>query len=458
MEQLTLEQIAAFCGAEIQENYSDIFINGISRDNRYVNPGDLFVAIKGENFDGHSFVEKAAQAGASAALVSRDVPEAGVPLLIVEDTIAALQEIAKGYRNMFNEITVVGITGSVGKTTTKEMCASVLSEGLYTLKTQGNFNNDIGMPFTVMGLNFSHQAAVLEMGANHFGEISRLTNIAAPDIAVITTIGESHIEYFKSKEGVRRAKLEILEGLKPDGTLVLCGDDPMLWQLRGTLGVKTVYCGVDNPECDVLGKVISENSEEIVFSVRGISGIEFSINCAGRHNLKNALLAVAVGQAAGRSSEEIKKGLENFVNTGSRQKILKIRGATIISDCYNASPDSMRAALNVLGDFKCNGRKIAALGDMLELGDHSQTAHFGIGEFASARADIILAAGNWAQSVATGAENHGFPCDKILCFKDATELAEYIKAEISANDVLLVKGSHGMHMEIIIEELEKNAE
>ncbi len=452
MEQLTLEQVASFCGAEIKPEYRDIYVNGISKDNRTVSSGDIFIAIRGEKFDGHAFVNKAADAGAVAALVSEPVCDASIPTLVVEDTVLALQKIAKNYRAMFEDIKVVGITGSVGKTTTKEMCASVLSQGLYTLKTLGNLNNDIGLPFTVMGLNYSHQAAVVEMGANHFGEISRLTRVANPDIAVITAIGEAHMEFFKSKVGVRKAKLEIIEGLKLSGYLVLNGDDPMLWELKGKLDVNVIYCGIHNEECDIFAEVIERDSENIRFRVRSIPDTEFHICCGGVHNLQNALLAVAVGQLTGRSAEQIRAGLENFVNTGERQKITKLsNGVTVISDCYNAGPDSMRAALNVLGESACSGRRIAALGDMLELGEHSHKAHYEVGSRATSRADLIFAAGNWAESVKLGAQESGFDTRNIHAYKTVPELAAELKDELRDGDVLLIKGSRGMRMEQILE-------
>lgn len=449
MEMLSLDQIARFCGARVKDTYQDISITGISRDNRMVKPGDLFIAIKGACFDGHDFVRQAAEAGAAAALVSTPMPELPIPALLVEDTIAGLQAIARRYRELFG-VRVVGITGSVGKTTTKEMCASVLSEGLYTLKTQGNLNNDIGMPFTVMGLNKSHQAAVFEMGANHFGEIARLTRIARPDIAVITAIGESHIEFLGSKQGVRRAKLEILEGLAPDGTLILNGDDPMLWELRDRLSVKTLYCGMKNEDCDIFGESLGQDPENIRFAVRGLPGVSFHIHCGGAHNLQNALIAVAVGKLFGLDTQQIGRGLESFVNTGARQKLLRLDGATIISDCYNASPDSMRAALTVLGESKCHGRKIAALGDMLELGVHAPRAHFEIGKYAACCADMVLAAGQWSKNTLEGAVEGGMDPECARRFDTVPEIGKALKRELSDGDVLLVKGSRGMRMEQVI--------
>ena len=450
MEMLTLDQLARFCGAESGAGYEKIQITGISRDNRAVKPGDLFVAIQGASFDGHEFVNQAAAAGAAAALVSKRMEHCPVPTLLVEDTVKGLQDIAREYRGLF-DVQVVGITGSVGKTTTKEMCACVLSQGLCTLKTQGNLNNDIGLPFTVMNLNKKHQAAVLEMGANHFGEIARLTRIARPDIAIITAIGESHIEFLGSKDGVRRAKLEILEGLSPDGMIILNGDDPMLWELKGKLRMRTIYCGIENEESDVFGELMGSDAENIRFSVRGYEGRSFHIRCGGLHNLRNALMAIAVGAQFGRSVDQIAEGLESFVNTGPRQKILQKDGVTIISDCYNASPDSMRAALEVLRDAKCPGRKIAALGDMLELGEHAPRAHFEVGKCASECADMVCAAGEWARITLDGAKAGGVQAENARYYQTVPAMAQALQQELADGDILLVKGSRGMRMEQIVE-------
>ncbi|MEG2569948.1 MAG: UDP-N-acetylmuramoyl-tripeptide--D-alanyl-D-alanine ligase [Clostridia bacterium] len=438
MEMLTLGQVAGFIGAEMPAT-PDLQICGICRDNRAVNSADIFVAIRGECCDGHDFLASAEAAGAVAAIAEHDVQGVSMPILRVPNSITALGALACGYRDMFSP-RVVGITGSVGKTTTKEMIWAVLSEAFYTLKTQGNMNNEIGLPFTVLGLKNSHEAAVFEMGTNHFGEISRLTRIAKPDVAVITAIGESHIEFLGSKEGVRRAKLEILEGLKPGGTLILNGDDMLLWDLRDTLDANIIYYGAENPDVQVFGTATREDFETTEFLVRELPRVKFTLPCGGAHNLKNALAAVAVGLHYGIDGAKIAAGISKFANTGMRQHVTHVRDITILNDCYNASPDSMRAALNVLKGAA--GRRIAVLGDMLELGDASASAHFEIGRIAAQCADIILAFGTFSGDVIAGAGTG-------RAFSDKDALCTALLNEARAGDSVLIKGSRGMKMEEI---------
>lgn len=444
MECRTLAHIASFLGLHAPE-WEHIEVCGLEKDNRNVKPGDLFVAIRGENFDGHDFVNLAAESGAVAALVEREIPNCPIPTLRIEDTVRGLQAIARGYRSEFSPH-VVGVTGSVGKTTTKEMIASVLSEKYNTLKTIGNYNNEIGLPFTVCNLKREHEAAVIEMGMNHFGELSRLTRVAQPDIAVISVIGESHIEFLGSKEGILRAKLEILEGLAPDGCVVLNGDDPMLWALAGTLPFETIYYGVKNPEVQVFGAARSETLEEIRFTVREIPGAEFVIHCGGEHNLQNAMAAIAVGRKLGLSPEELRRGLDAFENTGMRQKVMEVGKKTIINDSYNANPDSMRAALTVLGDAP--GRRIAVLADMLELGAHAADAHRALGRFAKEKADILFVTGAMRACVAEGAEGAD-----VRTFDDADALTDALKRTWRDGDTILVKASRGMRLERVVEKL-----
>lgn len=436
MEKRNLSQIAEYLN--FNTDYPDVCVTGVKRDNRQVEPGDLFIAIKGENFDGHNFVTSAAESGAVAALVSEDV-EASIPCLKVEDTVLGLQKIARGYRSEF-EIPIVGITGSVGKTTTKEMIACVLSEKHNTHKTQGNLNNEIGLPFTVLDLNSSHEAAVIEMGMNHFGEISRLTSVAKPTIAVISNIGESHIEFLGSKEGILRAKLEILEGLQKDGVVVLNGDDELLWSKKGKIPFKTIYYGMKNEEADIFGRAVESSLSHIKFTVREIFDSEFIINVGGAHNLQNALASIAVARELNLSTEEIKRGLASFQNTGMRQQILEKDGYVIVNDCYNANPDSMGAALTLLS--KSEGRRIAVIADMLELGEVSSAAHTKIGKHASFCADIIFVTGNMRDAVAQGADG-----SDVRTFNTAEEMADALKAELKEGDTVLIKASRGMHLE-----------
>lgn len=442
MERISLSQIASYLN--IEENFADTEISGVEKDNRKVKPGDLFVAIRGENFDGHDFAASAVENGAVAVLCEREL-NLKVPCLIVENTVLGLQKIASGYRNNFTP-KVVGVTGSVGKTTTKEMIASVLSEKYNTLKTEGNLNNEIGLPFTVFNLNTSHEAAVIEMGMNHFGEISRLTHVARPDIAVISAIGESHIEFLGSKEGILKAKLEILEGLSENGTVILNGDDEYLWSLRGKLPFKTVYYGSENSDVDLFAIKTDSSINEIIFKIREIPNFEFIINCGGEHNLKNSLAAVAVGLELGVSTEQIKAGLLKFENTGMRQKIIEKNGRKIICDCYNANPDSMRAALKLLS--AAQGRKIAVLADMLELGESSISAHIELGETAVKSADIIMVTGNMRDLVAQGAKGHN-----VYTFEDTDALSLKLKEIWQEGDTILVKASRGMRLERVVEKV-----
>ena len=441
MKNMKLSKIAQHLNTKTE--CPDILISGVKKDNREVVAGDLFVAIKGENFDGHNFINAAAENGASAALVSSDV-DADIPCLKVEDTVRGLGKIAAGYRDEF-DIPVVGVTGSVGKTTTKEMIACVLSKKYNTLKTRGNLNNEIGLPFTVLNLSDEHQAAVIEMGMNHFGEISRLTKIAKPSIAVISTIGESHIEFLGSKEGILKAKLEILEGLPHNGVVILNGDDELLWSKKGKLPFKTIYYGIKNEDVDLFGVEKCATISKITFTVREIPDVEFEINVGGIHNLQNALAAIAVARELNLSTDEMRAGLFMFENTGMRQKIVEKDGVTIINDCYNANPDSMRASLSLLK--KTEGRRIAVLADMLELGEISKTAHKELGYFASECADLIFVTGDMRDAVASGADK------KTRTFGSTEELSAALKSELLPGDTVLVKASRGMRLERVVERI-----
>lgn len=448
MERLTAKEIAAWSrGRLIGE---DVTIEKIVRDNREISGGELFVALCGEKFDGHDFVASAKESGAACALVSREIDGVGIPQIVVEDTVAALGDIARGYLSKF-DISRVCITGSVGKTTTKEMCAAVLSAGFRTHKTQGNFNNNIGLPLTVFGLEKSHEAAVFEIGTNHFGEILPLALIAKPDVALITTIGASHLEAFGTKEGVLREKTEIFKGLVENGTAVLNGDDPLLWEYRDKAPENTVWFGLENPECDVFGEIVSNGVYESVFTVRG-SGQVFTLACGGEHNIRDALSAIAVGRSLGMKDETIAEGLRSFKNTGMRQDIYEYNGITVIRDCYNANPDSMKASISLLESFEGAGRKICVLGDMLELGENAGELHREVGAFAAEKADFVFTAGNFADSYKSGAG------EKTYVFENKEALSKKLSEILSEGDVLLVKGSYGTKMWQVLEYLQGEKE
>lgn len=444
MKELILKQLAQWCGGELRPAEAVGTISGMQHDSRAVQPGDLFVALPGERVDGHDFVENARKAGAVAALVSRPV-ECNIPQILVADTLKAYGDIAKQYR-MSQELSVVAITGSVGKTTTKEMISCVLSGKYRVSKTQGNHNNNLGLPITVMSMAADTQVAVLELGMNHFGEMSYLTSIAQPDLVVITNIGTMHIEHLGTREGILKAKLEIMEGIRPNGVAVFNGDEPLLWNLReGTH--RRVYFGIENDQCDVVAEEIRQIDGGIYFTVKGL-GQKFQIFVPqeGRHMVYNALAAATVGLLQGVSPESIQYQLGLFHNVGMRQNIFEEKGFTIIEDCYNAGPESMEAALRVLGEHKTRGRRIAVLGDMLELGTRSGAEHYRIGRLAAAVADLVLAHGEHSRRIVTGAITGGMMDKRTLHFDDQEEMAKTLRRMAKPGDVILFKGSQGMHM------------
>lgn len=456
MEKLTLREIARFCSARVPNPDPGAVITGVSTDSRSICEGMLFVPLIGEKFDGHDFIEQARAGGAAAVLSSRAGNEPGT--LYVKDTLQALHDIALGYRKRFR-LKVTAVTGSVGKTTTKEMIASVLSEFAPTLKTEGNLNNLVGLPLSVLRIGKEHKAAVFEMGMNHFGEISRMTRVCLPDIAVISNIGVAHIEHLGSREGILRAKLEILEGLSRDGTVILNGDEPLLWQLRGRLPYKTIFFGIENSHCEVTAKRIRPNGADgMLFDIHmPIGTVEASLPASGHHNVMNALAAASVGMefSKGNRSRQgqidrcrlIVQGLSKFKNVAMRQNILREKGFIIIDDCYNANPDSMSAALSVLSSVETDGRRIAVLGDMLELGQYSKEAHEKLGEEAAKAADHILLFGAESENTLLGAIRSGKATSEIHHFETREELAAGLSELAKPGDVILFKGSRAMKLE-----------
>ena len=446
MKELTLGQIAAWCGAEIKKEDSQINVTGVQPDSRQIRAGELFVAICGERVDGHDYIAAAAERGASAALVSRPV-EAEIPCLLVDDTIRAYGAIAAGYRQLF-PLRVVGVTGSVGKTTTKEMIACVLSTMYHTAKTEGNHNNSLGLPMTIMDMPEGTQAAVLEMGMNHFGEMANLTAIARPDIAVITNIGTMHIEHLGTREGILQAKLEIMKGLPTDGIGLFNGDEPLLWNVRNDGGHKKYYYGIENRLADVVATDIAELDDGMRFQVTGLGHqFELFVPVVGHHSVYNALCATATALLMGVPPEKIQSALSSFCNTGMRQRIYASNGMTIIEDCYNAGPESTEAALNVLESYKTKGRRIAVLGDMLELGNRSSAEHYRIGRLVAQKADMLFTYGTNSVRMVTGAITGGMPAKNAEHFDTHKDLAHVLKTRAAEGDVILFKGSRGMKME-----------
>ena len=450
MKELTLEQLAAWCGGTVRPEFEQLTVTGVQPDSRKIEQGDLFVAIVGENNDGHQFVTAALRDGAKAALVSEPT-DPSVPCIRVTDTVEAYGAIAAGYRRLLG-LRVIGITGSVGKTTTKEMTACVLERNFRTAKTEANHNNNIGLPITIMDIPEDTQVAILEMGMNHFGEMARLTAIARPDIAIITNIGTMHIEHLGTREGILQAKLEILRGLPAEGFGIFNGDEPLLWNVRNDGGHKKYYYGIENKACDVIADDIQDLEDGMRFRVTGLGHqFELFVPVLGRHTVYNSLAAATTALLLGVRPETIQAQLGTFRNTGSRQKIYQKNGVTIIEDCYNAGPESMEAALNVLGSRPTSGRRIAVLGDMLELGNRSSAEHYRIGRIVAQKADMLFAYGAHSVRTITGAVTGGMNPKNTEHFDTHEDMAHVLKTRVTEGDVLLFKGSRGMRMERVLQ-------
>lgn len=445
---ISLEQAAAWCGGRVSEAYQDITFFGANFDTRRLAAGELFVALKGQR-DGHEFARAAIERGAAAVLASEPLPE-DIPAIYTDDTRRALQSIAAAWRRQLT-CKVVGVTGSVGKTTTKEMIAAVLSQRYRTVKTAQNFNNDIGVPVMLLQLTPECEMAVLEMGMNHFGELSVLTRLAQPDLALITNVGTMHIENLGSREGILKAKLEILEGLRPGGRVVFNGDNDLLSREAERYGAITFGM---SEGCAVRGSDLQTHEGQTDFTVTaGRLRFPVTLPLTGAHNVLDALAAAAVGLEFGVSPEQISAALQNFQNTGHRQRLLTVGGVQIIDDCYNAGPESMRAALNVLAQAK--GRRIAVLGGMLELGDYAAQAHFDVGAYAAGRAELLYAYGENSDNYVRGAAENGLT--RARKFDTHEALFAALRTELRAGDTVLLKGSRGMHMERVLELLTEDS-
>jgi len=438
--------IAGILGKRVKEAEKRLVITGFSTDTRTIEPGMMFIAIPGENFDGGDYVEKALEMGASGAITEKDIETDGV--IKVENVIRALGKLALNHRSRF-DIPVVAVTGSTGKTSTKNFIESVLSTRYNTHSTQGNLNNHIGLPMTLLKLEENHEASVIEMGMNNLGEIDYLAGMTKPDIGVITNIGMSHIGILGSRQNIFKAKTEIIPHINEGGLLVTNGDDEFLGNL------------VELKKPDVLLYGSSENSH-IIFKDEhiddngcfsfSVDGEKFRLSVPGRHNIYNALAALAVGRELGLSYDEIRMGLLNFRQDKLRLEILEIKGIRIINDSYNASPDSMKAALDILADQQ--GRKIAVLGDMLEMGDFSKKAHTELGNLAADCADIIVCCGPEARYIAKGAATNGFSSKYLFNCNNSDEAAAIVYGILEEGDNVLVKGSRGMKMENVVKYIE----
>ncbi|MBO5298607.1 MAG: UDP-N-acetylmuramoyl-tripeptide--D-alanyl-D-alanine ligase [Clostridia bacterium] len=445
---MKLSDIQAIVGGEIIGGDTEFF--GGAYDSREVFPGSLFVCLPGERTDGHNYINNAAEKGAVAAICQRKV-ESRIPYLLVEDSLMAFQKAAEEYRKTVN-IPTVAVTGSVGKTTTKEFSASVLSSKFNVYKTDGNKNSTIGLPATILNMPKDSSACVFEMGMSGFNEISVMSKTAHPDIAIVSNVGFSHIEFLGSRENIMKAKLEIVDGMDENGVLILNGDDEYLSTLDPEdFKQRVITFGIGNRNADYRAEdILFSDGLCRFFAVTPSGIISVRIPTEGIHNVYNALSAIAVGQTLGLTTDEIKEGLMRFKNAPLRQNIYEMNSMTVIEDCYNASPDSVVAAINVLRTK--NGRKIAVLGDMLELGERSAELHEMTGSKLLG-ADILVAFGSFAESYRKGAEKAGLPSENIYTCKNTDEAAEVVRSVSKKGDVLLFKASRGMHAEEIIEKL-----
>lgn len=444
------EEIAKITAGELIG--ADVRITSVSTDTRAIEKGALFVAVKGERFDGNDYIAAAAENGAVAAISDRPSGSVSVdiPVIYVKDSRTAQLMLARSYRDRF-PLKLCGVTGSVGKTSTKDMVYAVLSAQFNTLKTEGNYNNDIGLPRTLFGLSKEYNAAVIEMGMSDLGEISVLSKAAHPECCVITNIGFCHIENLKSQENILRAKLEILDGANPDAPLVLCGGDEYLDSVTPERagGRKIMRYGFSD-KFDVWADNIEhlENGEKFTLHYAG-GEYAAAVPSAGEHHILNALAAFCVGTSFGMSPEQIVPAFMNYQASGMRQRIEKRGEKTVILDCYNASPTSMKSSLSVLGNIKCEGRKIAVLGDMLELGAESERLHAGLADL-SDNADIFFLYGTEMKALETALRAKDVP---VFHSKDKAEITRLLLEKIKDGDAVLFKGSRGMRMEEIAEKV-----
>lgn len=470
LKTLTAAEIASVTGGklEIYNNGSaDTPQNGLTSNSREAGEGVIFCAIKGSRVDGCDFIAEAAKLGSTCFLCSRvpdNAKECGMPFcaVVVEDVVKSMGTLAGWYRG-FSKATFIAITGSVGKTTTKEFVAAVASAAFQTHKTKGNLNNELGMPLTLFDLSPDDQVSVIEMGMSALGEIEYMTKLVRPDIAIVTNIGTSHLATLGTRENICRAKMEIRLGLSDNSKLILNADEPLLFEQYEQLDKKPTILSIYNRNGDFRAVNIRQKLDGIVYDLiydnKAVTNVE--IPALGKHNVYNSLVAYAVGVMLGMDDEQIRRGLKSFVGADMRQKIYEVGGITIIDDCYNASPESMRAAIDVLVSIatKKNARPAALLGDMLELGEYSRLMHDQLGQYAAQmQVQKLFCYGMMADIVAEAAIKKGIRADNVyvsLDTRDAQTMADMILTALHPGDVLLVKASRAVQAERIIECMKK---
>ncbi len=466
MKNMTLEHITAACHGVCygKDAFDNMEVAGVVIDSRQVEKDFLFVALRGEKVDGHKFIPTAFAQGAAAVLSEEVIENPQGPYILVQSCREALKNLASYYRQSLS-VRVVGITGSVGKTSTKEMIASVLEQKYSVLKTEGNFNNEIGLPLTIFKIREEHQVAVLEMGISEFGEMHRLAAMANPDICVITNIGLCHLENLKTRDGILKAKTESFDHIREGGIAVLNGDDDKLSTIQQVNGRKPIFYGfgkepADN--CVVRKSVYATEMENLGFSGTkavihvGERSFQTVIPIPGDHNVYNALAAVSVADRLGLSLEQIRAGIERAGTISGRTNMIRVNDMLVIDDCYNANPVSMKASLDVLS--RADGRKIAVLGDMGELGEKEKELHYSVGEYlATKEVDALFTAGNLSREIAKAVTEQQGSC-QLHVFDDRESMTEALLEYVKKGDVVLIKASHFMEFPKVVEAVTRERE
>lgn len=458
MIQKTLAEIAKMAGGVNDgSKFGDVIVKGVTIDTRKIEQGNLFVPFKGEKTDGHKFVEDAIRnGGASAAFWQKDVPNPpeDLPIIIVEDMTIALQELARSYRNSL-DVKVVGITGSNGKTTTKDMASDLLALKYKVQKTEGNFNNHLGLPLTILRLREDTEVAVLEMGMSSKGEIEFLTELGRPDAVIITNIGESHLLDLGSREAIADAKLEIISGLKENGLIIFHGDEPLLQErLKDYKGTGTLRTFGTSSSNDLYPVSIEPMANGNMFTTnRG--DMSFYLPVLGKHNILNALAAMLAAEFLGVPFEKMNDGFAGLKLTNMRMELSEgACGEKIINDAYNASPTSMNAAIDLVANLTGYRRKILVLGDMLELGPLEEEYHFKVGSSLNGeKIDYVFTYGKLGQSIAKGAKEV-LREDRVFAFDDKQALSDELKNHVNNETIVLVKASRGMKLEEVVQALQ----
>jgi len=450
MKPLSLRKIEEVTGGTYigAPEEKDLLITGVVRDNHDVKKGSLFVCFQGEHVDGHDFAPEAFSSGAYACLTEKNLSENGGAYILVDSTFEALKKLAEYYRSLFS-IPIIGITGSVGKTTTKEMIASVLSQKYKTLKTKGNLNNEIGVPLTLLSLEEEHEAAVIEMGISDFGEMKRLSKMVRPNICVMTVIGHSHLENLGNLEGVLRAKSEIFEYMPPDSTVMVNGDDELLYAME--IKMPKICYGFSKRNDIYSENIKNLGTNGVAFDlVRKEKKLSASVHSFGKHLVSAALSAAAVASFLSIDDEKLLQGFLDYAPVGGRANVFSTDYITIIDDAYNANPDSMKAGIQSLCELK--GRRVAILGDMKELGEKEIELHKNLGILAGQSGlDVLICCGALAEHIYQGGRTDGRM--QVWYFSEKAELFSVLPAMIQKNDTILVKASHSMAFEEIVNEL-----